>query len=56
MRKALQRLLGPRMPAKQREALLKRAIERILLEEGMPKAARTRAASRIFEVLHDEQR
>lgn len=54
----LQKLLGVKSPERQREALRKRAIERILAEEySMPKAARVRIASRIFrEVLHDEPR
>lgn len=51
----LQKLLGtkPAAPDKKREAMRKRAIEMILLEEGMPKRARIRATARIFEVMRD---
>lgn len=56
MKATLQKLLGGRPPERQREALRKRAIEMILLEEGLPKKARIRATARIFEVLRDDPR
>ena len=57
MKAVLQKLLGSRPPERQRDALRKRAIERILIDEGLPRRRVARATARIFEaVLHDERR
>lgn len=58
MQTMLQKLLGakPAPADKKREALRKRAIEMILLEEGLPKKARIRATARIYEAMRDDPR
>lgn len=56
MKNVLQRLLGrPASPSPRLDqARRKRAVERILREEGVSKAARVRVASRILAEVLDE--
>lgn len=53
MKATLQKLLGGRPPERQRDALRKRHVERILIDEGLPRRRIARATARIFEVLRD---
>lgn len=57
MQKTLQKLFGTKpAPDRKREALRKRDIERILLDEGLTRKRANRATARIFEVMRDEPR